>query len=71
MAGIEGLVADNTYFIVSAAVLMLGSWALAVPVWRMSDEEFAAAGLVALRVETASTRGARAWSRFVGQLSRL
>lgn len=44
MVGIEGVVADNTYFIVSAAVLMLGSWALAAAIWRMSDAEFAAGG---------------------------
>ena len=61
MVGIEGVVADNTYFIVSAAVLMLGSWALALPIWRMSDAEFAAGGPGpgSPRPETASTRGAR------------
>lgn len=41
MVGIEGVVADNAYFIASAVVLMLGSWALAAPIWRMSDDEFA------------------------------
>jgi hypothetical protein len=40
LAGVEGAVQDNTYFIVAASVLFLGATAVAVALWRLSDEEY-------------------------------
>ena len=42
MVGLEGLVQDNAYFIVAASVLFLGATAVALALWRMSDEQFEA-----------------------------
>ena len=42
LAGVEGAVQDNTYFIVAASVLFLGAVAVAAALWRMSDEEYEA-----------------------------
>ena len=44
MVGIEPSVPSNTYFIVSAAVLAAGCLAIAVPIARMSDAEYARGG---------------------------
>ena len=44
MVGLEAQVQDNAYFIVSAAVLLAGGIAIAVPIARMGDGDFAAGG---------------------------
>ena len=41
MVGIEAAVADNTYFIVAAAVLFLGGAAVGSAIWRTPEGEFA------------------------------
>ncbi|MEA2309873.1 MAG: hypothetical protein QOG86_1718 [Thermoleophilaceae bacterium] len=41
LAGTEGIVVSNAYFIAGAAVLLAGSGAVGVAIGRMSDEEFA------------------------------
>jgi hypothetical protein len=41
MVGVEGAVGDNTYFIVSAAVLFAGGLATGLAIHRMSDADFA------------------------------
>jgi hypothetical protein len=40
MAGTEGLVTSNAYFITGAAVLLAGSGAVGLAIARMSDDEF-------------------------------
>ena len=40
LAGVEGAVQDNAYFIFAASVLFLGAVAVAAALWRLSDEEF-------------------------------
>ncbi len=40
LAGIEGVVQDNAYFIFAASVLFLGAVAVAAALWRLSDDEF-------------------------------
>lgn len=42
LAGVEGLVQDNAYFIFAASVLFIGAVAVAAALWRMSDEEYEA-----------------------------
>lgn len=44
MVGLEAQVQDNTYFIVSAAVLLAGGAAVAAPLARMGDADFGAGG---------------------------
>ena len=44
MVGVEGVVQDNAYFIAAASVLFIGGTAVALAIWRMSDEEYAASG---------------------------
>ena len=44
MVGLETTIVSNTYFIVSAAVLAAGAVAVAVALFRMSDEQFARGG---------------------------
>jgi len=44
LAGIEGVVQDNTYFIFAASILFLGAVAVAAALWRLSDDEFDAGG---------------------------
>jgi hypothetical protein len=41
LVGVEGAVGDNTYFIVSAAVLFAGGLAVGLAIARMSDRDFA------------------------------
>jgi len=42
LAGAEGVVQDNAYFIVASSVLLLGAIAVAAALWRMSDAQFEA-----------------------------
>jgi hypothetical protein len=44
VAGTETAVIDNAYFIAGAATLLAGGAAVALPIARMSDEDFAAGG---------------------------
>jgi hypothetical protein len=44
LAGAEGILEDNTYFIVASSVLLLGAIAVAAALWRMTDEQFEAGG---------------------------
>lgn len=44
LAGTEGIVTSNAYFIAGAAVLLVGSGAVGLAIGRMSDERFAAGG---------------------------
>ena len=44
LAGTETAVIDNAYFIAGAATLLAGGVAVALPIARMSDEDFAAGG---------------------------
>jgi Domain of unknown function (DUF4386) len=41
LAGTEGIVVSNAYFIAGAAVLLAGSGAVGGYIWRMTDERFA------------------------------
>jgi hypothetical protein len=41
LAGTEGIVVSNAYFILGAAVLFLGSSAVGVSLWRMGNEGYA------------------------------
>jgi hypothetical protein len=41
LAGTEGLIVSNLYYVIGSAVLLAGATATAIPVWRMSDEEYA------------------------------
>ena len=52
MVGIEAQVQDNAYFIVSAAVLLAGGVAMAAPLVRMRDADFAAGGVPEGRVSS-------------------
>jgi hypothetical protein len=40
LAGAEGVVQDNAFFIVASSVLVLGAIAVAAALWQMSDDEF-------------------------------
>ena len=40
LAGVEGVVQGNAYFIFAASVLFLGAVAVAAALWRLSDDEF-------------------------------
>ena len=42
LAGMEGVVQDNVYFIVASSVLFIGGVAVAAALWRMSDDEYEA-----------------------------
>jgi hypothetical protein len=44
LAGTETAIIDNAYFIAGAATLLAGGAAVALPIARMSDEEYAAGG---------------------------
>jgi hypothetical protein len=44
LVGTETAVTDNTYFIVGSAVMLAGCLAVALPLVRMSDEDFAEGG---------------------------
>ena len=44
LVGTETAVTDNTYFLVGSAVMLAGCLAIAVPLARMSDEDFARGG---------------------------
>jgi hypothetical protein len=41
LVGTEGLIVSNAYYVIGSAVVLLGGAAVAVALWRMSDEEFA------------------------------
>jgi hypothetical protein len=41
LAGTEGLIVSNAYYVLGSAVLLAGSTAVAIHIYRMSDEEFA------------------------------
>jgi hypothetical protein len=40
LAGTEGLIVSNAYYVAGSAVLLAGGAAVALAIWRMSDEEF-------------------------------
>ena len=42
LAGTEGVIVSNAYYVIGAAVLLAGGVAVALSIWRKSDEEFAA-----------------------------
>jgi hypothetical protein len=42
LAGTEGVIVSNVYYVVGAAVVLAGGAAVALAIWRMTDEEFAA-----------------------------
>lgn len=42
LAGTEGVIVSNVYYVIGAAVLLAGGTAVALAIWRMRDEEFAA-----------------------------
>lgn len=42
LAGTEGLIVSNLYYVIGSSVLLAGGTAVAIYVWRMSDEEYAA-----------------------------
>ena len=41
LVGTEGLIVSNTYYVIGSIVMVAGGTAMAIYVWRMSDEEFA------------------------------
>lgn len=41
LVGTEGLIVSNAYYVAGSSVLLLGGTAVALAIWRMSDEEFA------------------------------
>jgi len=41
LVGTEGLIVSNAYYVIGSAVLLAGGAAVALAIWRMSDEEFA------------------------------
>ena len=44
LAGTEGVIVSNVYYVVGAAAVLAGGAAVALAIARMSDEEFAAGG---------------------------
>lgn len=43
LVGTEGLIVSNAYYVIGAMVMTAGGAAVAIHVWRMSDEEYATA----------------------------
>lgn len=41
LAGTEGLIVSNAYYVVGSAVLLAGAAAVAAAIWQMGDEDFA------------------------------
>jgi hypothetical protein len=44
LAGTEGIIVSNAYYVIGSLVLLAGGAAVARSIWRMDDEEFANGG---------------------------